>query len=578
MMTRRSLLPLVLLLWSGAIGCRKDSGPNPAAPQTSAPIFREASKETGLEFEQFAGVSGKFYFPEITGSGVALLDYDGDGDLDVFLVQAQMVDPAARIADALLPPPKTHWPGHRLFRNNLIPGGKLNFTDVTETSGIKTSGYGMGAATGDYDNDGHTDLFVTQFGSNILYHNNGDGTFTDVTHKAGLDDTRWSTSAAFLDYDRDGYLDLIVAHYVDFSLSRHILCHIPSGEAEYCGPLAYRPVAASLFHNDGHGHFTDVSTRSGITAARGNGLGVVVADYNGDGWPDIYVANDQVANFLWINQRNGTFRESGVMAGAAYSQDGKAESSMGVDAGDFDNDGDEDLFMSNLRGEKSTLYVNNGKGEFLDLTNQFRLEQPSHLFTGFGAKWFDYDQDGWLDLFQVNGDVGKAPVHGSGPFPYHQTKLLLHNEQGRGFRETTREGGPALSIPEVSRGAAFGDIDNDGDLDIVVANSSGPARLLLNDGAYGHWLQVELQGSRSNRMGIGARVGVRKQNQSILWRRASTDGSYLSANDHRVHFGLGESTSILGIVVQWPSGLVEEFLSTAVDRLVRLKEGAGTKH
>ncbi|MGH9834812.1 MAG: FG-GAP repeat domain-containing protein, partial [Blastocatellia bacterium] len=469
---------------------------HPVRP-TDAPLFREAAAETGLNFHHFTGSTGEFYLPEIMGAGAALLDYDNDGDLDVYLLQGVMLDEKKKPTEAKFPPPKDWKPGNRLFRNELIPSGKLRFTDVTEKAGVGFIGYGMGAATGDYDNDGDVDLYVTNFGSNVLYRNNGNGTFTDVTREAGVDDPRWSSSAAFVDYDRDGDLDLFVCNYIDFTIKGNKRCYAPTGEPDYCSPASYRPAPDRLFRNEGAGKFTDVTQSSGIGAAVGPGLGVTCADFNGDGLIDIYVANDGAANLLWINKGDGKFEENGLMAGAAYSADGVARAGMGVTAGDFDNDGDEDLLVTNLTKEGSTLYRNQssqgGKGQFDDATIEFNLAQPSFLSTGFGVAWFDYDNDGWLDLCAANGGVTLLPTLRGQPYPFHQRNQLFHNEGGRSFREMTNSAGPALQLSEVSRAAAFGDIDNDGDIDILVTNNNGPVRLLLNQAAArSHWLQVKL--------------------------------------------------------------------------------------
>lgn len=544
-----------------------------ASAQT--PIFREAAAETGLDFHHFTGATGEFYMAEIMGAGCALFDYDGDGDLDVYLLQGTMLDEKKRPSEALFPPPRDWKGGNRLFRNELIPTGKLRFTDVTERAGVGYVGYGMGAAVGDYDKDGDLDLYVTNFGSNVLYRNNGDGTFTDVTREAGVDDPRWSTSAAFLDYDRDGDLDLFVTNYIDFTIRGNKRCYSPAGDPDYCSPASYGPVPDRLFRNEGNGKFTDVTQSSGIGARFGPGLGVSCADFNGDGWIDIYVANDGAANLLWFNQRDGTFKEDGLMAGAAYSADGVARAGMGIAAGDFDNDGDEDILVTNLTKEGSTLYRNDGRGNFYDATIEFDLHQPSFLSTGFGVGWFDYDHDGFLDLFTANGAVTILETLRGKPYPFHQLNQLFHNE-GRGFREVTKVAGPALQLSEVSRGAAFGDIDNDGDIDILVSNNNGPARLLLNEvGSQSHWLQVRLEGVKDNRHGIGARVAVLRKNQKPLWRRVHADGSYLSASDLRVHFGLGADPKVEAVLVQWPSGNKEIWSEVKADNLIVLRQNTG---
>ncbi len=540
---------------------------------SQTPLFREAAFETGLSFHHFTGATGDFFMPEIMGAGAALLDYDNDGDLDVYLIQGAALDEKKK---PLFPPAKDTKPGNRLFRNELIPTSKLRFTDVTEQAGVGHVGNGMGVAAGDYDNDGDLDLYGANFGPNVLYRNNGNGTFTGVTTEAGVDDPRWSTSAAFVDYDRDGDLDLFVCNYINFTLRGNKRCFAPTGEPDYCSPASYRPAPDRLFRNEGAGKFVDVTQSSGIGSAFGPGLGVTCADFNNDGWIDIYVANDGAANLLWINKGDGTFEEMGLIAGASYGADGAARAGMGVTAGDFDNDGAEDILVTNLTREGSTLYRNNGRGEFHDATQEFDLARPSFLSTGFGVGWFDYDNDGWLDLFAANGAVTLLPALRGAPYPFHQRNQLFHNEGGKGFHETSATAGPALQLSEVSRGAAFGDIDNDGDIDIVVANNNGRARLLLNEtGSRSHWLGVRLEGVKDNRFGVGARVAALRKGQKPLWRRASADGSYLSANDVRVHFGLGREPGLEGVVVQWPSGDKEVWTNVRADSTVTLRQKSG---
>lgn len=536
------------------------------------PLYRDAAAEAGLDFRHFTGATGEYFLPEIMGAGVALIDYDNDGDLDIYLVQGTTLAQNARL---LFPPPAGWKPGNRLFRNELIPAGKLRFTDVTEQAGVGHAGYGMGVAVGDYDNDGYPDMYVTNFGSNVLYHNNGHGAFTDVTREAGVDNTRWSTSAAWLDYDGDGYLDLFVLNYVDFTVEGNKQCYAATGERDYCTPKAYHAVPARLFRNLGNGKFEDVTQRSGIGSVYGPGLGVVCADFNGDGLPDIYVANDTAANLLWLNQGDGTFREAGLQSGAAYAADGVARAGMGVTAGGFTNEGHEDVLVTNLTREGVTLWRNNGKGDFEDVTLRYGLAQATIPFTGFGAQWLDYDNDGRLDLFITNGAVTIMESLRGKPYPFEQHNQLFHNEGGR-FREVSRNGGPAFQIPGVGRGAAFGDIDNDGDVDIVVTNNNGPVRLLLNEsGSRRHWLEVRLDGGKTNRFGIGARVAVLRRGQPALWRRAHTDSSYLSANEPRVHFGLGDKPDLEGAAVEWPDGSSEIWNSILADRIVTLRKGSG---
>jgi hypothetical protein len=548
------------------------------ASSAQAPLFRDVSAETGLTFHHFTGATGEFFMPEIMGSGAALFDYDRDGDLDVYLVQTTLLDEKKTMSQASFPPPPGWKPGHRLFRNELIPSGKLRFSDVTQHARVGYVGYGMGVAVGDIENDGDLDLYLTNFGPNVLFRNNGDGTFGDITAEAGVDDPRWTTSAGFLDYDRDGDLDLYVVNYVAFTVKSNKPCYAPTGELDYCTPAAYRPLPDRLFRNEGKGRFSDVTDGSGIGRLLGPGLGVTSADVNGDGWIDIYVANDGAANWLWINKGNGTFEEAGLLAGASYAADGVARAGMGVTAGDFDNDGDEDLFVTNLTREGSTLYRNDGRGHFHDATVEFKLAGPSFLSTGFGVGWFDYDNDGWLDLFAANGAVTILSSLKGAPYPFQQRNQLFQNEGvTAGFREVTAVAGPALHLSEVSRGAAFGDIDNDGDVDLLVTNNNGATRLLLNDAApRGRRLTLRLVGVKDNRDGLGALVSVLRKGQPPLVRRVRSDGSYLSASDSRVHVGLGSAAEVEAVAVQWPSGEKEIWTKVPVNQQTTLTQHTGS--
>jgi hypothetical protein len=565
----RALRSTVVIWAATAIALGVAAGGAWRGSSAAEPLFVESAAATGLVFTHINGATGKYYLPEMMGAGVALFDFDNDGDLDVFLVQSGSIDAGgSALADC------------RLFRNDLTvsPNGKrtLHFTDVTKQAGVSVRGYGMGVAVGDYDNDGYLDLFVTGFGASTLLHNNGNGTFTDATKEAGVGDTLWAASAAFVDYDRDGFLDLFVARYVDFTPGANKQCNDPVGARDYCGPRAYRPVPDRLFRNDGHGHFVDVTEATGIAKADGAGLGVSVGDYNGDGWPDLYVANDATPNQLWINRRDGTFVDEGVISGSALSAAGNPEGSMGIASGDFDLDGDEDLFVTNIIGETSVLYVNDGHGNFDDGRARSGLARLTAAFTGFGTDWIDYDNDGWPDLFVANGAVNTVEAQRGQPSPYRMRNQLFHNLAGREFEETSAAAGPAFARAEIGRGAAFGDIDNDGDVDIVVTNNNGPVRLLLNQSGSGsHWLQVRLDQQPGNRFAIGGWIGVERTGRPTLWRRVRTDGSYLSASDVRVHFGLGASPAVTAVVVQWPDGRRERWTDVAGDRLVTLRRGSG---
>ena len=541
------------------------------------PVFREAAQQTGLDFNHFIGATGEYFFPEIMGSGVGMVDYDGDGDLDLYFVQGAMLDPAKEVSQSVFPYAGEGTPRNRLFRNELNPTGELRFTDVTVEAGVGHPGYGMGLAVGDYDNDGDPDLYLTNFGSNVLYRNDGDGAFTDVTREADVDDPRYSASSTFLDYDSDGDLDLYVANYVSFTIRGNRRC---GGERrDYCAPDVYQPLPDRLFRNEGNGRFTDRSEEAGLGRAFGAGLGVVAVDLDLDRRIDIYVANDGTPNQLWINQGDGSFLDQGLVSGTAYNIDGMAEAGMGVTAADFDGDGDDDLFVTHNKKETNTLYLNGRQAGFADATSRFGLANPSVPYSGFGTLWFDYDNDGWLDLFVANGAVvmdDRQPV--DSPYPYAQKNQLFRGDgTGRSQVIGSEVAGPALDLVEVSRGAAFGDIDNDGDVDIAISNNNGPARLLLNQaGSRNHWLGVRLVGEVGTPSAVNqARVALFRAGRKPLWRRSHTDGSYLSANDSRVLFGLGSSKDVGRVEVHWPDGLCEGWNGSGADRYVTLRRGTG---
>ncbi len=542
-------------------GCKAASTPPAAAPAPSA-WFTEKAHDAGLDFVHFNGMSGEFYYPEIMPPGVAVFDYDNDGDLDVFVVQGQML--GARPLSAANPQPAGPL-NSRLFRNDL-KDGTLHFTDVTAASGIVTHGYAMGVATADFNNDGCVDLYVTVLGPNQLFRNNCDGTFTDVSKASHTDDAGWSISAAFVDYDRDGYMDLFVGNYVDYSVATNKQCFSLSGSLDYCPPHMYRAAPSHLYHNTRDGTFTDVTVKSGVAKEFGPALGVVAADFNGDGWPDLYVANDGQPNQLWINQHDGTFRNTALLSGAALSPEGEAKSSMGIDAGDFDNDGDEDLFITELTGQGHDLYVNDGTGTFDERSARAGTRMASLPYTGFGSGWIDIDNDGWLDLVTVNGAVTQnvESLARNERFSLQEKKQVFRNLGNGQFEDATRSAGPWFELPEVSRGLAFGDIDNDGDLDMVVGNDSGPLRLLINNvGNRKHWVGFLTP--------VGTRVVVTASDGRTIYRRSHTDGSYASARDPRILVGLGDAAGPVKARVIRPDGTSSELSNVAIDRYTTIK-------
>lgn len=546
----------------------------PRAQTPTSPRFEDVAEKTGLRFTHDNGARGEYWLTEIMGAGVALFDYDNDGDLDVFLVQGASGAPGHGV-------PRTGSANtSKLFRNDLDkPGGTLRFTDVTAEAGVGLVAQGMGVAVGDIDNDDDLDLYVTTFGDNVLFRNDGKGRFTDVTASAHANDPRWSTSAAFVDYDRDGHLDLYVANYVDFTPAGNKPCVEPAGGRDYCAPVAYRPVPSRLLRNRGDGTFEDASERAGITRAFGNGLGVSAGDYDNDGWPDIYVANDATPNQLWMNKRDGTFEDMGPLSGSAYNAAGRPEGSMGIASGDYDRDGDDDLVVTNIVGETFVLYENDGSGGFEDRRAAVGLATPTAMMTGFGVDWFDADNDGWLDLFITNGAVNVIPSLRGSDNPFRQlrqlfvtTRTTTSGQSGSPrpavrLTEVTSQAGPAFETAEVGRGAAFGDLDLDGRVDVVVTNNAGPVRLLRNVTAQpGRWLRLRLAQETGNRRAVGATVRVDLAGQPPLVRRVRSSGSYLSASDDRVYVGLGSSSSPVDVTVAWPDGATQRVRGLAVDR------------
>ncbi len=542
-----------------------------AASPADRPPFVDATAEAGLDFAYRPGRTAELHLPEIMGGGAALFDFDNDGDLDLYLVQGGQLGPAGQP----LPARETD----RLFRNDLAvgPDGRRRprFTDISAAAGLSPGGYGMGVAAGDYDSDGWTDLLVTGYGSLRLLRNLEGRRLEDVTATAGLADDGLNVSAAFLDADRDGRLDLYVARYVDYLPVR---CVLASGRPDYCGPKSFKPQFDRLFRNLGGGRFEEVGQPRLGPHRPGAGLGVVSVDADGDGWTDLYVANDGSDNYLWMNRAGQGFEDDGLLAGVALNRMGQAEAGMGTDAGDADNDGDPDLFVANLTGETNTFYVNQGGGLFEDRTIAAGLGAPSLPYTGFGSRFLDYDSDGWLDLVVVNGAVHlpDQPLVAGQPLPLDQPKLLFRNLGGGRFEDRSAQAGTPFTRLENSRGLAVGDVDDDGDPDLVVVNSDQPARLLLDAVGQDHpWLGLRLVEADGRRDAPGAVATLRRRGAPDLVRHVHTDGSYASASDPRLLFGLGQGSELAALEVRWPDGARERFEPPALGRYTTLRRGQG---
>jgi len=550
LITRRSLL-------AGASAAMLGAAPRPIR-------FVDVAKSAGITFRHENAASNQKYLIETMGAGCAWIDYDQNGLLDLYLVNSaatQAFKPAASLRGAL-------------YRNN----GDGTFTDVTAKAGVGAEGlFGMGVAVGDYDNDGFPDLLVLGYGRSILYHNNGDGTFTDVTAHAGVANAgQWASSAAWFDYDNDGFLDLVIANYVDWSPERNFYCGNQGvGMRSYCHPDDYHGEAAALFHNNGDGTFSDVSKRSGLAAKASNGLAVVTFDYDDDGWQDIFIANDALANSLFHNNRDGTFTELAYEAGVAVSEDGVAESGMGTDAADATGKGSMDLIVGHLDLQMARLYRNLGNGFFEDATFSAKLSYATFHTSVFGARFLDYDNDGRRDIFMAAGHVLDNIDRYRPGTGYAEPKLMFHNAGNGVFENVSDQLGPDFQIPCVSRGAAVGDFDNDGDLDILVSNNGGSPQLLRNDGGNAnHWLQILLIGTRSNRDGVGARLKISARDLT-LYEQKKGGTSYQSAQDPRLHFGLGNRAKVDLIEIRWPSGSLTRLSGIASDQILAVKEGVG---
>jgi enediyne biosynthesis protein E4 len=530
-----------------------------ALPQTPYPFEEVPASVSGIAWRHTAGHSQQKYLPETTGAGCAFLDYDNDGWMDIYLVNSgkcDFYDPAPPLRNAL-------------YRNNRDG----TFTDVTEKAGVAAGGYGQGVAVGDYDADGFPDIYVTQYGRSILYHNNGDGTFTDVTEKAGVAAPGWCSSAVWFDYDNDGKLDLFVCRFVDFDKSKNLPC-TADNKPGYCIPHLYKPMASWLFHNNGDGTFTDVSKTSGIGKYLGKGWGVVATDINNDGRMDLFVSNDTVANFLFVNRGQGTFEEIGQPAGIAYSDAGRPRSGMGVDSADFNEDGWMDLFVANIDHEAYSLYQNNHDETFDDIAAPYGVASATKLMSGWGLKFFDYDDDGNLDLFLANGHPDDLIEKIYENVKYREPPLLFHNS-GNGLKNVSAESGTVFSKPMSARGLALGDFNNDGAVDVLISNNNDAPSLLRNNvGAQNHWLGLKLVGKKANIDAIGARVTYQADDLKRS-RMKVGGGSYLSSHDPRLVLGIGKRTRIDWLEITWPppSGLKQRFTDLPIGRYITIHEG-----
>ncbi len=539
-----------------------------AAASASDVHFTDTTQAVKVDFKDESSATSNKYLVETMGGGVALFDYDNDGRLDIFFVNGAKIDDPMPEHKAPDKSDRKFW--NRLYHQNTDG----TFTDVTEKAGLTgmpQNHYGMGVAVGDYDNDGFEDIYVTNYDGNTLYHNNGNGTFTDVTKNAGVAGGGWSASAGFFDYDNDGKLDLFVTRYVNWTFNTNRYCGEKSpGLRAYCHPDNYEGMTNILYHNNGDGTFTDVSAKAGIANPNGKGLGVSFADYDGDGFTDIFVANDSVQSFLYHNNGNGTFSEVGLLAGVGYNEDGKTFAGMGVDFSDYDNDGRPDIVVTDLSNERYKLFRNNGDGTLREVTNASGLGGATLPFSGWSVHLFDYDNDGWKDLFVAQGHVMDTIEHTSPNLKYMEPPLMLRNEGGHFVRVVP---GNAFQSDWAGRGAAFGDLDNDGDVDIVISNLGQRASVLRNDGGNRkNWIGIQTVGAKSNRDGIGSRVKVVSASGLTQFFTVNTAVGYLSASDKRINVGLGSDSFAKLIEITWPSGIVQKFENVKAGQMVKALE------